>query len=1112
MASSRGYASGLHATTDAGDAMLDQQPSNVDETEAMEVDQHPTSAMAIVGRWPHPGSSSSLLLSSDHTLNNLDQEALNQLLHFEPPSSSPQRERPCKASGSGQPSSSRAAVLSFPSVPSPSPFYCANGNSSRPSNIHASDQAWSPAVPTGDGGNAALTLFQAAAQHGSGSDPDAGPLASPPLPPPPPLALDGRSDSGRGEDAGAIVAAAAAAGAWRRQPQGPVGAAAPGGGVKLKYLESGREMGSGGGVNAAGIGGEEAGVKGPMEGPMEGPAPAPSEAQLAAVVAVRPLSPYMEYDPYAPGQAPLVSFYSYALTEGLDNDDDDDDEALDEGEGEDVEVEVIMSEGEEHGEAERVPRAEVEMDFEDMFGEAAGAGAGGSVSFQPNRVVAPERGQQVAPDGRSERAALRAAGGGGGGSGAVGLYDSIDLNDLEEMDDVDIDSDEDDDDDDRLLDGDAEDGGARAAAGAASNHAYRGMVPESAYGGAWARARPRNIPCHVQHHRHAHAAAGPRALSLYRRRAEAYTSRAKAVAAESKFSGGREGAASGSARAGSGANAAVAGTSTGAGPSNAGGSGSGNGWSLRYQLSPEFVSADPWSEDEEEETDTTAEQFYAANQPKDIQGIPWEQLHFNRSRYRETRLRQYRNYTNVLPDNNGGAYRAELAPLCAAPRRGGTAGVIGGDATNPAAAAAVRGPPFFSFVRNNRSVQSNIVHFQLRNLVWATSPNDVFVVHDNRVNHWNPVARTITEVMNLGGGGGGGGDGGAPRAGDESSRIQALGRVQVSTLCVSGDLVAAGGFLGELVVKRISGLPSPAGRSSTGVPGAATGLRGHGDGGPFAPAVAAPGAAGAAAVAGTRGGAGGIPARGAVLQGPMGHVRGGGASGGKQGGGGSLLYCARITSSDNGITNGLEIFNDRVHGTVIMSANNDQKLRLFAAALGEGTLRPLTQWPFDWAVNYATVRPDSHLAAVVGDDPDTLLTDVHNGTTVARLHGHQDFSFAAAWHPGGVLLATGNQDTTTLLWDVRKTNEPLTRLAGRMGAIRSLRFTPDGRFLAMSEPADFVHIYDVASGFQDCQEHDFFGEIAGIAFTPDSSSLFVGISDLVYASLMQLERQRCEWW
>lgn len=42
--------------------------------------------------------------------------------------------------------------------------------------------------------------------------------------------------------------------------------------------------------------------------------------------------------------------------------------------------------------------------------------------------------------------------------------------------------------------------------------------------------------------------------------------------------------------------------------------------------------------------------------------------------------------------------------------------------------------------------------------------------------------------------------------------------------------------------------------------------------------------------------------------------------------------------------------------------------------------------------------------------------------------------------------------------------------AGRMGAIRSLRFSADGKFLAAAEPADFVHIYDVAAGFSTCQE------------------------------------------
>ncbi|KAG2437296.1 hypothetical protein HXX76_005954 [Chlamydomonas incerta] len=594
----------------------------------------------------------------------------------------------------------------------------------------------------------------------------------------------------------------------------------------------------------------------------------------------------------------------------------------------------------------------------------------------------------------------------------------------------------------------------------------------------------------------------------------------------------------------------------GVGRPGAGAGGGGAGALLRPPppaSRPQQVSADHWSEDEDEEPDTTAEQFYAPVNPKDIQGIPWERLQFNRSTYRDTRLRQYRNYTNLLPDDDHGAYRAELAPLCVAPRRAGTAGVPspaaaaaaaarGGSPGAAAPACAARGPPFFSFVRNSRAVQSNIVHFQLRNLVWASSPNDVFVVHDNCVNHWNPVSRTVTEVLNLNGGHGGGGGGGGVVRGAASTRVPGLGRVQVSTLCVAGDLVAAGGFMGELVVKRLSGgaaaaaaraaaavavaeggaLPAsgrapvfPSLRHSpqrfTAVAVAGGGTVGSGRAGP------GPGQGGAAAPArGGGGGGGGRGAGGSSVRPGFATVAGGAKPGGaaaqqpatQQS---ALLYAGRVTASDNGITNGLEIYSDRSAGTVVMAANNDAQLRLFAAAAGEGALRPLAHWPYEWAVNYATVRPGSSLAAVVGDDPATLITDVHNGVTVARLEGHRDFSFAAAWHPGGTLLATGNQDTTSLLWDIRNTATPLTRLAGRMGAIRSLRFSPDGRFLAMAEPADFVHVYDVAAGFLDCQEHDFFGEIAGVAFSPDSAYLFVGVSDLTYASLMQLQRQTCEW-
>ena len=58
------------------------------------------------------------------------------------------------------------------------------------------------------------------------------------------------------------------------------------------------------------------------------------------------------------------------------------------------------------------------------------------------------------------------------------------------------------------------------------------------------------------------------------------------------------------------------------------------------------------------------------------------------------------------------------------------------------------------------------------------------------------------------------------------------------------------------------------------------------------------------------------------------------------------------------------------------------------------------------------------------------------------------------------------QDTTTRIWDIRQPGKSLAVLSGRMGAVRSLRFSSDGRFLAMAEPADFVHVFDVKAGFQ----------------------------------------------
>uniref|UniRef100_A0A0D3AE06 Uncharacterized protein n=1 Tax=Brassica oleracea var. oleracea TaxID=109376 RepID=A0A0D3AE06_BRAOL len=86
---------------------------------------------------------------------------------------------------------------------------------------------------------------------------------------------------------------------------------------------------------------------------------------------------------------------------------------------------------------------------------------------------------------------------------------------------------------------------------------------------------------------------------------------------------------------------------------------------------------------------------------KGIQGIPWVMLSISREKYRQTRLQQYKNYENFT--NSGES--SEM--VCKVTQKEGH---------------------FYDFWRNSRSIKSTILHFQLRNLVWATSKHDVYLL------------------------------------------------------------------------------------------------------------------------------------------------------------------------------------------------------------------------------------------------------------------------------------------------------------------------------------------------------------------------------------------------
>lgn len=385
-------------------------------------------------------------------------------------------------------------------------------------------------------------------------------------------------------------------------------------------------------------------------------------------------------------------------------------------------------------------------------------------------------------------------------------------------------------------------------------------------------------------------------------------------------------------------------------------------------------------------TDTSSAQ---ARRGKDIQGIPWERLNITRESYRFTRLEQYRNYENI--------------PLS-------------GDAVDKKCKQMQKGGNYFEFFHNTRAVKPTILHFQLRNLVWATSKHDVYLMSSNSIMHWSSLSHNLSEVLNFSGHV-------APTEKHAGSLLEGFTQTQISTLAVRDNFLVAGGFQGELACKQLD----------------------------------------------------------------------------KQG----VSFCTRTTYEDNAITNAVEIYDGTSGGIHFMASNNDCGVREYD--MERFQLR--NHFRFPWPVNHTSLSPDRKLITVVGDNLDGLLVDSGNGKTIASVEGHLDYSFASAWHPDGHTFATGNQDKTCRVWDLRNLSSPVAVLKGNMGAVRSVRFSSDGQFLVVAEPADFVHVYSTKVDYKKRQEIDFFGEISGVSLSPDDESLYIGVWDRTYASMLQYNKR-----
>ncbi|KAJ2329486.1 hypothetical protein IWW51_000584 [Coemansia sp. RSA 2702] len=282
-----------------------------------------------------------------------------------------------------------------------------------------------------------------------------------------------------------------------------------------------------------------------------------------------------------------------------------------------------------------------------------------------------------------------------------------------------------------------------------------------------------------------------------------------------------------------------------------------------------------------------------------------------------------------------------------------------------------------------------VSHFQLRDLVWATSSYDVFYWHADGVQQWDPWRRRHTSVL---------------------ARSALPDAFRLSALCVDAGVVFAGDYQGRICAKSLWG-------------------------------------------------------EGSVAEARLGA---------------DMVTHATPT------------------GRGISVARNSGRVDLVNVERMEATESALFEWP----VNCTAEAASGAFGCVVGDSLQALVVDPRQGlAAVAPLQGHLDHAFTCAISPDERLVATGSQDSSVRVYDVRWPRVPVAVLCGYLGAMRHVRFSSCGGFLLAAEPADYVHVYETGL-FERAQDVEFMGEVAGAAFSPDANCLFVAISDAVHENAL----------
>ncbi len=186
-------------------------------------------------------------------------------------------------------------------------------------------------------------------------------------------------------------------------------------------------------------------------------------------------------------------------------------------------------------------------------------------------------------------------------------------------------------------------------------------------------------------------------------------------------------------------------------------------------------------------------------------------------------------------------------------------------------------------------------------------------------------------------------------------------------------------------------------------------------------------------------------------------------------------------------------------GRWLASAGDDGDIWLTDLHLKNGRQR------IAWGAKYVfalDLSPDSRLLAAATDASLLLLQrEGDNWRPVMQRNDHRGWVTSVSFDPTGQVLASGGVDGVVRLWNAtRGQRHPWRLLQASVGPIRSVRFSPDGRFVAAAGATGLAVWHPLGSA--PCFVHRFRNADArSVAFSSDGRFLWTATS----RSILQLD-------